>query len=360
MNNIAIITLPLSNYNYGGILQAYALQKYLVKTFQVNVVHLDRDYNVGRMLYFKMKIHKLRHKSYYRAKNDYYKPIGDFILQDLILSPKFDNQPAMLRFLKRNHINFLLTGSDQVWRKDYALNIIEDLYLQIPYKAKKISYAASFGSEDYKVGDIHAKLDHLDAISVRENDAADHLCALGCTAYHHIDPTLLLSADHYSKIADNSTKEYKNGITVYLLDPSDELKKTVKNFAAEKDLKINFVGRKKSITLQNYREISQQVDSLQDWLKSFRDAEYIITDSFHGCIFSILFSKQFVTLGNKKRGLSRFNSLLESFNLQDRLITDVSQINRLLTPIDYNKVLEKLETFRTQSLDYFSQFFRLK
>ena len=90
---------------------------------------------------------------------------------------------------------------------------------------------------------------------------------------------------------------------------------------------------------------------VEQWLRSFRDAEYVVTDSFHACIFSILFRKPFVAIGNPKRGMSRFRSLLGMFGLADRLVLSPED-SFSDADIDYDKVYRRLETLRGKSLAF--------
>lgn len=354
MKQVAIITLPLNNYNYGGILQAFALQAYLKDVFQVEVRHVDRQYNRSVSLQLKTKLYDLLKPNFKKGKQNYYAPIIRFIDNNLQLSEPIYSSQKLDKYLRNNKIDLLITGSDQVWRKQYAFNISEDLFLNFPYNCKKVSYAASFGGKDYKGNEIENKLTHLHSVSVREKTAQEHLQTLGVQVYHHIDPTLLLDKKIYSDLADKSKKDYKGSVTAYLLDRNDILMSNIKTLVKRKDKSFNLVGEKTQITQENCSTITTSVDGVEDWLKAFRDAEYIVTDSFHGCVFSILFNKQFITIGNVDRGLSRFLSLLEMFELQDRLVTSSDGLDMLFNPIDYKNVNKLLENYRKQALDYFS------
>lgn len=94
--------------------------------------------------------------------------------------------------------------------------------------------------------------------------------------------------------------------------------------------------------------------SIETWLRGFYDAEFVVTDSFHACVFSILFKKQFIVVGNETRGMSRFYSLLNMFGLEDRLVAENSDI-RLNNDIDYNLVYKKYSELKDASLDFLKQ-----
>src|SRR5690606_29604244 len=101
---------------------------------------------------------------------------------------------------------------------------------------------------------------------------------------------------------------------------------------------------------------SQKVDAVPDWLKAFAEADYIVTDSFHGCVFAILFNKQLVTFGNAARGIERFQSLLSIFDLGSRLITTSKQIEGIFNPINYEAVNKKVEILRSDAEQYLRHF----
>ena len=95
----------------------------------------------------------------------------------------------------------------------------------------------------------------------------------------------------------------------------------------------------------------RMIPSIESWLRGFYDAELVVTDSFHACVFSIIFKKQFVVVGNKKRGMSRFESLLKMFGLDERLVSRAIQIHSLGV-IDYNEVYKKYERYQNDSYKF--------
>ena len=96
--------------------------------------------------------------------------------------------------------------------------------------------------------------------------------------------------------------------------------------------------------------------SVESWLKGFHDAKFIITDSFHGCLFSIIFNKPFLIIGNEKRGLARFNSLLSDFALMDRMILrkDENYSDIIQKSIDWEAVNNRLEEKRREACRFLS------
>ena len=96
---------------------------------------------------------------------------------------------------------------------------------------------------------------------------------------------------------------------------------------------------------------------VEQWLRSFDDADFVLTDSFHGCVFSIIFRKQFLAIGNKDRGLERFNSLLNLFSIKDRLISSPLSNYDNITEINYAAIDQKLNGYRLSAMDYLKKSF---
>lgn len=95
---------------------------------------------------------------------------------------------------------------------------------------------------------------------------------------------------------------------------------------------------------------------VEDWLKGFRDSDYVITDSFHGTVFAIIFNKPFITILNRERGVDRFNTLLGLFGLSDRLITSHDELERIINkPIDFKMVNQRLHEEKIKSIDFLNR-----
>jgi polysaccharide pyruvyl transferase WcaK-like protein len=135
-----------------------------------------------------------------------------------------------------------------------------------------------------------------------------------------LDPTLLLDITDYETLMSNSRSSVvKNELLIYILDQTAEKENIIElasNKLGMKPFKINH--------LKNNPEILPPVEG---WLMAFRDASFIITDSYHGCIFSILFNKPFLVIANKERGLMRFTSILTLFGLEKRMIHSIDEFS---------------------------------
>ena len=344
---VGILTLTLHT-NYGGILQAYALQQTLERLGH-NVVVLDKDrdikYNQFRLIMskgkFYVKKYLLGRKIVYKSPDQYNKEVHEREQY----TRQFINKYIHTRIVNSinnktfDDVEAIIVGSDQVWRPRYfkrqwKTNISNAfLHFARNRSVKKISYGASFGTDDWEYSVSETKdctllLQNFNAVSVRESTAIQ-LCREKLNrmdAVHVLDPTMLLSKEDYIRLVEESGVSKSQGdLMCYVLDPNEDIDSLIKRIAEERKLTPFYTtSQVANIRLPNKMRIQPPLES---WLRGFIDAEFVITDSFHACVFSILFGKPFVVIGNKSRGMSRFSSLLEMFSLQNNL---------LLFPDDYN------------------------
>lgn len=229
-----------------------------------------------------------------------------------------------------------VVGSDQVWRPAYFREHATDarnafLFFAKDWQVKRMAYSASFGTDEWEYSksltkDIKPLVQKFEFISVREKSGVD-LCRqhLGVNAKNTLDPTLLLHKEDYMSLIEKKGIEVKKGkLLVYVLDKNEEKKELIEQIAKEKGLTPIYIGCAEDI-FKTAEERTQP--PVEEWLAGFRDAEFIVTDSFHGSVFSILFNKPFVVVANQKRGLARFSSLLGQLNLMDHLLVHLSDYN---------------------------------
>ena len=355
---IGIITQPLSR-NYGGILQNYALQQTLIKlghtpyTFDlecpfswkfwaISIVKNIIKCIIGRPFNFPQTIYRVRTQE---------RILRTFVDKNISIT-KPRTQSLNVSPILENNIDALIVGSDQVWRPQYNYNIA-DMYLDFAKEqnVKRIAYAASFGTDEWEYTEeetlvCRSLAKKFDAISVREKSGI-YLCKknLGVSAVHLIDPTMLLTADDYKKLLAHIPESKSEYLFAYILDQTEEKIEYVMRYA--ENLGLEFIIKGADTKLSDD-------DSIENWLANFRDAKYVITDSFHGSVFSIIFNKPFTALGNKTRGLSRFNTLLEMLSLEDRLIDATENIACSIALSKWSEVNTKINEYRKRSLDFLS------
>lgn len=369
---IGILTLPLHT-NYGGILQAYALQTVLERMgHKVVVFDTHNEYSLPPLwklplCFAKRIVMKCLGKSQNVFLERHLNHERHVIAQ--YIQPFVDNhihRKVICNFstLEEKDYDAIVVGSDQVWRAFYFSGSWLHLKLENAYLAfakdwniKRIAYAASFGTDDWEYTDeetLNCKelVKEFDAVSVREESGV-YLCnnKFDVTAQHVLDPTMLLSIDDYISIFQKeNTPKSKGNLLNYVLDENEEINLLIGKVAAEKQLipfaVNNLFESDETIPLQYRIKIS-----VEAWLRGFYDAEFVITDSFHACVFSILFKKQFVVVGNKERGMSRFESLLKIFDLKDRLV-DANVDLSTLQQIDYGKVYGIYDKLKNKSMTF--------
>ena len=375
---LAIFTLPL-HANYGGILQAYALQTTLERMGH-EVVVMNRPYRppVTRPKGRKLLIAWAR-----RTKQkllDDWDTIIDYegrwkqiptcrqhterFIQQWVHSRWLDT-PALL---EEGEVDAFVVGSDQIWRPEYFSSWSPnpaDAFLDFAsgWRVKRWAYGASFGVDTWEFPEeLTPRLAELmqlfEGVSVRE-DSAVQLCRehLGVEAQHVLDPTMLLSPEDYQRLIDaydQHPSPTPRRLTTYFLDPSPEKHGLGARVAREREM---VVGDLPFPNITNFCIPLKQriVPPVEDWLCGMAEAEMVVTDSFHGCVFSILFHKPFIAIGNPGRGLTRMESLLRQFHLEDHLLTHAPDYDPERTYDLGHHVDALLDQWRQKSLRFLEQ-----
>lgn len=376
---IGILTLPL-HLNYGGILQAWALQQILIKLgHEPEMIYRRWDVpkpsyalRLRRCLSFcKCLFNRviLGDKTFglmnpfgriYFPQNalECKNPFSDakFVKYRIRKTIPLYSDDEMRHVVNRRKYDGFIVGSDQVWREEYSPNIFNFFldFLQETDTRKRIAYAASFGKEhnyisDDKISECRRLLNRFDAVSVRENEGIDIMSRdFGYQQVEKVlDPTLLLTLYDYENIIRKADRCETRYIATYVLDKTRDKTDIVNTIAACKKLPI----REMNIDFN-----PTGMSTVSQWLALIADADFVVTDSFHGCVFSIIFGKPFVALANSERGLNRFVSLLSELNLSDRLIFTsddfTANTEYLLSIPDYKSVYMRLDNLRQNSLKF--------
>lgn len=369
---IGILTLPLHT-NYGGILQAYALQTVLERMgHKVVVFDTPNEYLlpplwklplcfakriVMRCLGKSQEIFLERHLTHERhVIAQYIQPFVDNHIHRKVI--------RSFKELKATDYDAIVVGSDQVWRAIYFSPMwfhqpIDNAFLAFAenWNVKKLVYAASFGTDEWEYTDeetLRCKelIGKFNAISLREEGCVE-LCRkyFNVMVQHVLDPTMLLSVDDYMALFRKcNTSKSQGNLLVYVLDETSELSELVNDIVTEKHL-VPFSVNNPYEADENKPLEDRIKPSVETWLRGFFDAELIVTDSFHACVFSIIFKKQFIVVGNKSRGMSRFESLLKMFGLEDRLVNGCDDFLKL-SAINYDLVYEKYRVLKDMSYSF--------
>lgn len=370
---IGIITQPL-DVNYGGLLQNYALQQVL-HSLGHDVYTINRrlpDIYTCRLDVFlrwalKRYIRKLIGWEYLRSRKEYNiikQNCTKFIKENIRTTKIFNNNKEVKSIIKKEKFDTYIVGSDQVWRPCYSNNIYNDFldFCQKKTNVKRLAYAASFGVSEWEFNEEQtaecsrlAKL--FDAVSVREDSGIalckEHLCV---EAIHVLDPTLLLEKEDYIKLVEKACEPVSNeDLFCYILDNNESIEKSIQNIENRLSLKsFQVKAKNEKWMLKRGKDIKDHIiPSPTKWIRAFMDAKMVFTDSFHGCVFSIIFNKPFWVIGNKYRGNARFDSLLKQFNLESRRF-DISEMNNidLTQPIDWKKVNTIKKEWQDKSITF--------
>ncbi|PRX42477.1 polysaccharide pyruvyl transferase family protein [Salegentibacter salegens] len=375
---IGIITHPLI-YNYGGILQNYALQD-ILKEMGHEVYTIDRlpktpiktkFLSLGKRILLKLSGKNIKLRGW--QSNEEFKIINKntrgFVENNIILTEGITNNSEINKIHRKYKFDAYVVGSDQVWRRNEARgNNLEFLdFLEDNNEVKKIAYSASFGVSEWEFNEEETKkfkrlAQLFDPISVRE-DAAVQLCQdyLNVEAQHLVDPTMLLTKDKFISVVEaKNIKKSDGNLFSYVLDRNETKKKIIDNISEELGMKYFEVMPEQNfkIELEHGFDIHQCVfPEIEEWLRAFIDAKFVITDSFHGTAFAILFNKPFIAIVNKRRGASRFYSLLKTFGLENRAITEEDSIDfKLISEeIDFAKVNRILNQEREKSKNFLKE-----
>lgn len=372
---VGILTQPLY-CNYGGMLQCFALQTVLKSLGHEAIVlqrEFDREESISvrdlAIYYFKhfAKLLLGRESSWhYKASFDRKRYIAKntSLFVEKWINPKTDHCYTTMQLkeaVDSLQLDAIVVGSDQVWRPDYSPcihNYFLD-FLEENTQIKKLAYAASFGSDKWffspkLTSECSMLIKRFDAISVRESSAV-RMCRdyFGVKATHVLDPTMLIDKSIYEALVPHPKS--RGELFCYLLDRSSEKQAIKENIAKETGYKtFENMPELFDSTYNLYGEIERCVyPPTEDWISAFIEAKMVVTDSFHGCVFSIIFNKPFWVIGNSGRGMARFQSLLSLFDLENRMISSSSICHQnWATPIDWSPVVSRLKRFKAEAYSF--------
>lgn len=290
-----------------------------------------------------------------------------FAYKHFKLTPKYKGK-ADLKKLNAICDTFIV-GSDQIWNYSLCRSAETFFFLDFVDEHKnKIAYGTSFGHDKFRGSEEERKkagfyLRRFNSVSVRE-DYAVKLCSdeFGVEAREVLDPVFMCDKRHYLECIESSTlaknPPKRKYLLAYVLDPTEEIQTALEDIAGRLDCDIVCIPNASvDATMRaNWRlPIKENLD-MEDWLYYFKNAEMVVTDSFHGTCFSIIFERKFVALANKRRGAARFYSLLKNFGLEDRVVCSPSDITAecslCFSEIDYEKVNARIEELRKDSNDW--------
>ena len=339
--------------NYGAVLQCYALQQTLNdlgisnKVIDYRCEYIERHYSPKPSV-------SIRHIRRYFAElleaNNKYKSrkkFDEFLNSHLKLSEPIKKSDLKI---KTKEFETVIVGSDQVWNMlstngdaSYFLDFVQN-------PTKKLSYAASVGTNDWNLVDKNTVRDYLkeyDVISVREPKAVDVIREVyDGKIVKNVDPTVLVDCSKWNELASKSKLNYKSFIFLYVMQPSDDLYKLAEKLSEKYGLKII------SISMTQRRcEVGNNVKgmSVYDFVWCIKNARFIVTNSFHGLIFSMKYKKEFFWNYQSGNNMSnvRFDMLVEQYGIDIRCYDQNKRVE------DYHNLNYELveATMKKQSLE---------
>lgn len=368
MSKIAILTQPLGT-NYGGMLQAFALQ-HVLREMGHEPITIDRRSKVGTifelgslakggLLWAIGRQKRIRRRPTARESEIIFGNTKRFVSEYIATSPTIYTSKELSRYTNAENFDAYVVGSDQVWRKSYS-PCMDDFFLGFVPKesrAKRIAYAASFGIDQWEFNDKETDrysefAKRFDLITVREDNGI-RLCRdhLGVKASQVVDPTMLVNRSVYEQLAlGPHTKPSKGDLFCYILDRTPNKMRLVKQIAQERGLRaFELLPKTYSELITSGGPIQNCIlPSTEQWLRSFLDSEFVVTDSFHGTVFSIIFEKQCIVLENQQRGADRFTSLFKILGIPSDGKTGIKHViskPKTFQPLvenSYNKIKSAL------------------
>ena len=357
--NIGIITYHRS-ISYGAFLQTYALNRYLkglghdVKVIDYNPAHRDNKVCHWYKRFYGFHPQNLINIFHHRCFSDYirrYLPLTDRSYRTL--KELQDDPPPMDAYI---------CGSDQIWNPTHIGSGFDPSYFNCfggPH-IKRIAYAASFGSSHIPEKYNQALCDNvsgLDHLSAREKSACDLVTRItGRQCVHVLDPTLLIS--DYSELYKPERLIKKPYVLVFSLQDSALFQETLYTVKAASGLPFVFVGS--HYKLWNYRGRCRFCTP-GDWLNLYANAKAVITNSFHGTVFSLKFKKPFISVGitGKMRDRNiRMSELLEMVQLSERFVVEDTMVGnaKLITDNpDWINIEKCLSSMITHSVEFLSK-----
>ena len=370
---INIITYTRTK-NYGGILQAYGLYRYLqLEGYDVMFIDyvpsrcnindkkafvddaVSRSKIWGYNIITKWLFSVIRYPAMKRA----YKPFIQFMDTHAMFTKAYYSEDELEQDIPNADV--YITGSDQVWNSQFVVGnkIDRPFYLPFVNKGKRISYASSFGKDSIPDGhkrDVAKYISAYNAVSVREQTGKKLLSELSIPSTVVVDPTILCPIEEWDALANITTD--KNYILMYLISFNETIYQMALSIADVMGKKLICI----SLDNKDRRYVNESLvvtPSIEEWLSYIKQADGVITDSYHACVFSVLFHRQFIVNSGTRKGMSsRIINLLSELGLESRIINsfDPDIIKKgMVAPITWKECDDLLKQRRKESIDWLKE-----
>lgn len=320
--------------NHGAVLQTYSLAKYLMEKYGIDV-EIINYYPHNLEISFYNAIRTIKPRSLCRKLKE--------LKKESAIKPFRSSLPLTHRFYTNDELreakfdyDIIFAGSDQIWNPYFLMNgenkITPAYYLDFANnKARKIAISASFGCYNFPnecKSIVVPFLNRFYAISVREKTGLDILNSMGVSNGNlTADPTALITRDEYLKLCVQDSKFKPGCISKFILrNQTSETNKLIENICCA-------YSKEKAIDIEIY--------PIPEWLTAIRDSKMVVTNSFHCVMMCLKLHTHFVVVlenGTNAGMNDRFWTLLNTFGLTDRIVSDISDINRITGDIDFIKI----------------------
>ena len=349
--------------NYGSLLQAIATQRVIMNLgHECRIINYIPKCETG----VRMAITQLEQKTKWRRnpiKKAIYLMVAEpeTLLMDrkflamrkkyLQMGPCCATTGELKKLYAEKKDEVFLTGSDQVWGPISTGHYDPTYFLDfVPKSSRKLAFAASFGKaifDEQTLKEYGVLLKKYDSLAVRENVAVELLKKMDISAKQVLDPTLLMDADAWSEYVKPMKKPEKY-VLVYQIHANSDLDHYAVKFAEKAELPLLRV----SPLLHQAKRSGKFVycPDISGFLDLVKNADYMVTDSFHGTAFAINFNTQFVEVLPNTGTSSRNQSILELTGLTDRIVRDLNDFSYIDQEIDFKEANEKIGTGRIESI----------
>ena len=348
--------------NYGAVLQCYSLQRFLVESGHDAVVvdyrpvavadgyrwfDIRRFWGRTPVRFIQKTMSEIRVIGNRRRR---YKAFEDFLKMSIPLTDHVGGADEMAAIA--GEFDLLVMGSDQIWNRKITGGT-DRIYwgdFQKPSSTRMVSYAASMedGMDSEIVAAVQRFLPGFDAVSVREEGLKQALSTLVPDVRVDVvaDPVLLLDKERWNDLASERII-HEPYLLFYQVRPSAQAYSAALQLAERRGLKLICLSAK--VELENSEEAA--CASPADFVSLFRYASYVVTTSFHGTAFSVIYGKEFSCIDVSDGKGSRQKNLLDRLGLGNRIVQDVSHAEEL-PAIDQESLKLKLKEYREESMDY--------
>ena len=371
MKKIATITFH-SSYNFGSNLQAYALQEFIKKIsnepvdYEIINLRTTKQKELYRSIFerngIKNAIKKVLFLKYKQQIIDRKKNYENFMLEKLQLTKEYNSYEELMN--EKFQYDYYISGSDQLWNLS-ARDFDWSNFLEFVKKGKKISYSASFGPKmqvwsDKEKERVKKDLIQYSNLSVREYGSYKNVKDLtGIEPEMHVDPTMLLDKEDWLKIIEKKPLLEKDYILFYDLKEKKEDLKLVKKIS--KKLKMPVVVTKPMGLKYHFSNFKKYYYcGPLEFLNLLYNSKLVLSSSFHGNVFSIIFNKPFFALNGKND--FRISSMLDKFGLSNRSIElgELEEKLKKLYDIDFSKADKVFIDEKNKSKEYLKEALEIK